>query len=363
MYEGDLYKLLDKQGLSFNASTYREFIHFYITGSYVHFDLAAEIITKILHPIEVTPCDFETEKKRIKAEIHEQDYKTSLECFSNNIVWEGTAQTGSICGTCSNIDKISLRKLREFQNKVVNRDNIFFYVTGNVSDKNLEKLIFEIDKFTIGAGVELNNVVDVPDGFGKRNGEVYLKNSTYSIVRFSFDVETDKYSDAALELFFDILFSGDSCILFQNLSEKSGLVYGYDARFAKYNNIGNIYFSYEVKTNKVEETVKVVIESLKCLKNGVGDRLQYVKAPYVDNAMILFDNSEEFNWNRAYENHILNCNYPDIETRKRAFSDITEKCIEEIACDVLRRNNLVLAMKSNKKKIDLDKIRSIVSEL
>lgn len=362
-YDGKLYQILDKHGLTFNASTYREFVHFFIVGSVSHFDLAAEIISKLLEPINVLSSEFELEKKRVKAEIREEDYRTSLECFSNNIVWEGTPQTRSICGSCANIDKFSAKKISDFQKNVANRDNMFFYLTGAVNDSNVEKLLFEIGRHTISGGTSYHNQVEVPAAFGNRSGEVYLKNSTYSIVRFSFDVDTSKYSDAAMELFFDVLFSGDSCIMFQSLSEKSGLIYGYDARFAKYNNIGNIYFSYEVQTSKLEETVKVVIDSLKKLKCDIGDKLEYVRAPYVDNAMILFDNPEEFNWNRVYENHILLCDYPDIDARIKAFSSVVNEDIRVIAEDVLQPKNLVVAMKSNKKKIDLNRIRSIVDEL
>jgi len=362
-YDGNLYQILDKYGLTFNASTYREFVHFYINGATHNFDLAAEIIAKILQPIIIDNLDFNIEKKRIKAEIHEEDYRTSLECFSNNVVWEGTPQVRSICGQCSNIDKISFKKLIEFQKNVVNSDNLFFYVTGNVSEEETLNLMRKIEKFPVNKGIVYNNVVSIPNNFGNRIGDIYLKNCSYSMVRISFDINTSRYSDAAMELFFDILFSGDSCIMFQSLSEKSGLIYGYDARFAKYNNIGNIYFSYEVKTNKVEQTIQVVVDCLKQLKSGIGDKLDYVKAPYIDNAMILFDNPEEFNWNRAYENHILNCEYTDIESRIKAFSDVKNTDIELIANEVLQPKNLVVAMKSNKKKIDLDKIRSIVREL
>ena len=203
----------------------------------------------------------------------------------------------------------------------------------------------------------------MPERFGNRNGEVYLKNCSYSIVRFSFDIDTSMYKDAEMELFFDVMFSGESCIMFQNLSEKSGLIYGYDARFSKYNNIGNIYFSYEVQGPKVYETVSTVIESLRRLKDGITNELDYAIAPYVDNAMILYDNPEEFNWNRAYEGHILNCDYDSIEDRIEAFSSVTPENITKIARDVLKPENLVVTMKANKNKIDLDKIRSIVKGL
>ena len=362
-YNGELYRILDKHGLTFNASTYKEFIHFYINGAVKHFDTAVEIMSKALSPINIPGTELEIERKRIKAEIREEDYRTSLECFTNGIVWQGTPLENSICGSCKSVDKYNLKNLQEYHSRIFNSNNIFFYVTGAVTDKQTDMLVNAIGEHSLSNGNEYENIAAVPKGFGDRRGEVYLKNSSYTIVRFNFDVNTSKYRDAELELFFDLMFSGESCVIFQNLSEKSGLVYGYDARFAKYNNIGNIYFSYEIQSNKVEETVRVVIESLKSLKSGVGDMIDYVRAPYVDNAMILFDNPEEFNWNRAYENHILRCDYPDVESRIKAYEAVSGDDLCAIAKDVLTVSNMVVTIKGNKNKINCERVKNIINTI
>lgn len=363
VYKGELSHILDRNGLVFNATTYKEFIHFYINGSPAHFDLAADIFSEILAPITLDSDELEIEKKRVKAEIHEDNYKTTLDCFTNEIVWKGTDLIRSICGTCKSVDSFSKSRLSTFKNSIFSTQNMFFYLTGNVNEDNINYLIAKIQEHNIPEGISGDNNADIPVGFCKRNASVYLKNCNYSMVRFSFDIETAKYSDAEMELFFDVLFSGDSCVVFQNLSEKNGLIYGYDARFSKYNNIGNIFFSYEVQSRRIEETIAIVVDSLNNLKQGIGDRIHYVKAPYIDNAMILFDNPEEFNWTMAYENHILNCNYDCIEDRINAFSKVTSERLTDIAKDVLNINNVVLTIKGNKKKIDLDKISSILKRI
>jgi hypothetical protein len=44
---GELYPLLDKHGIEFNASTYSEMVQFYITGAKSNFNIAAETPNKI----------------------------------------------------------------------------------------------------------------------------------------------------------------------------------------------------------------------------------------------------------------------------------------------------------------------------
>lgn len=74
----NLYQTLDRCGLDFNASTYEEFIQFIITGAPAHFEEAAEILTGIFEPITLPEEVIDTERKRIKAEIREEDEESSL---------------------------------------------------------------------------------------------------------------------------------------------------------------------------------------------------------------------------------------------------------------------------------------------
>ena len=93
---GELYSLLDRQGIEFNASTYSEMVQFYTSGATEAFHTGAEIITKVLSPIILDKSEIDTERKRIKAEIREADDKNSLLVFSNGIVHAGTSLSRSI---------------------------------------------------------------------------------------------------------------------------------------------------------------------------------------------------------------------------------------------------------------------------
>ena len=60
--DGELYSTLDRFGMEFNASTYSEMVQFYITGATENFDLASEIIARILSPIILSASEIKTER-------------------------------------------------------------------------------------------------------------------------------------------------------------------------------------------------------------------------------------------------------------------------------------------------------------
>ena len=166
--DGELYSTLDRFGMEFNASTYSEMVQFYITGATENFDLASEIIARILSPIILSASEIKTERERIKAEIRESDDSTSLSSFAGNIVHEGTSLARTITGTLGGVEKITKTRLEEYRKSVETPDNLFFYVTGNFDEKNLDKLSSEIEKYQLSEGKTKENIAPVCKNFGKR---------------------------------------------------------------------------------------------------------------------------------------------------------------------------------------------------
>lgn len=73
----------------------------------------------------------DTERKRIKAEIREEDEESSLAYFTKKIAWKNTSLERTITGKKKTLDKIKGKQLRKFQKEVLSSNNIFFYISGN----------------------------------------------------------------------------------------------------------------------------------------------------------------------------------------------------------------------------------------
>ena len=71
------------------------------------------------------------------------------------------------------------------------------------------------------------NLAPIPEDFGQRHVLINVKNSRYSMVQFSYDFVTSKYTAAELALLYDVLSSGENSLMHQELSEKRGLIYSF----------------------------------------------------------------------------------------------------------------------------------------
>ena len=363
MMDGSLYATLDRHGMEFNASTYSEMVQFYITGAKENFDLAAEIIAKILSPIILSASEIKTERERIKAEIREGDDSTSLSTFSGNIVHEGTSLARTITGTLGGVDKITKTRLEAYRRSVSTGENIFFYVTGNYTEQNLEKLSSEIEKYSLGEGKRNENVAPVCKSFGKREGQVHIKNADFTMLRFSFDMDMSKMTVAESDLLYDMLLGGYNSRFFIEMSENRGLFYDISGSSERYNNIGTFVFSFEVRGGSVYDAVETTVALLREFKENIPDESTMMKAGYVTNAKLLYDEPRELNFTFAYDNHIMNAGYKSVEERAERYKAVTPRRIREVAEVIFRPENLTLTLKGNKKKIDTAKLEEIIRKL
>ena len=368
-----MYQILDKLGLYFNGATYKELIQLYIVGAPEHFEEAAEILLRVFNPLLLTKEDFKTEQQRVKAEIREAEEFKSLDYFAGTFAWQSTPVKNTILGTKGNISRFSAKRAEAYRSEILQGGNAFFYVTGNVTQEQMEFLRSRAD----GAGAGKNsgntgictsvtgsrsNRISLPPDFGCRPLTVHVKNSTYSLVQFSFDITEEDCLGAELNLLYDILFSGENGLIHQELSEKRGWIYSISSVLEKYSNGGRVYFTYEIDKKNLLPSVELVAKKLSSLNDeeSFAERLQYVLPEYVDNAWMVYDDNEAFNWQRAYEGHIMQWLSGDIEETRRIYERVTPSRLRDIAYQIFRLQNLVLSVKGKASQIDTAAVREIL---
>ncbi len=362
LMNGRMYREIDKLGLYFNGVTYKEFMQLYIIGAPEHFRQAADILLRAFEPVALPVSELETEKQRVKSEIREADEFKSLDYFAGTFVWEKTPLSRSILGSRGTVSRFSCRKIAAYQRNVLSPGNVFFYVTGNVTDEEIEYLARQAEKlsFAPDTGTETErrrNMAPVPERFGRRDGRIHVKNSSYCMIQFSYDLFAERFTGAELALLYDILFSGENSLMHQELSEKRGLIYSFSPALEKYCNIGRLCFTYEVARKDLLRSLQVVRESLSAVGTDMEERLSLVLPEYTDNAYMVYDDNENFNWQRVYESHIMGDKSRSIEETKAAFLQVSPDRLRAMAGEIFAADNLVLCIKGDRKRVDEEEIR------
>lgn len=359
---GELYPLLDREGLEFNASTYSDMIQFYMAGASEKFGIACRIFPHLLEPLTLDGKEIDLERRRVRAEIREGDDRTSLGTFSLKILYPDHPLALPIVGTGSSVSRLSGKKLEAFRQRIFSPGNFFFFVTGNFDEEEIDALLRAVGEIPLSRCEPFDGIVPIPQGFGKRGG-VYLKNADFTMLRFHFDLDMTKVTLPEVDLLYDILFSGYNSRFFIEMSENRGLFYDINGSVERCPNLGLLYFTYEVKEKDVAESVKITMRILSEMKTSVLSEEEMMKASYVDNAGLLFDDPREFNFTMAYDAHILGLGYRSLDERVAAYRAVTPKRLSEVAHIVFRPENLTLTMKGNKKKIDTEELQKMFSLL
>ncbi len=360
---GTLYSTLDAAGLEFNASSYAEMVQFYISGAVKNFSLAADILPEILSPVILDKSEIDAERKRIKAEIRESDDKNSLSAFSNEITYENTSLSRSILGSNKTVDKMTRLRLEQYRKAAFTRENVFVYVTGNFEDEDIDYLSEKIGEKALYDGERHDNYAPVPNSFKQRPSAVNIKNADFTMLRFSFDLDMSCLSVPETDLIYDVLFSGYASRFFMEMSERRGIFYDINGALERYRNIGELYFSFELREAELYEALEISVDILNRMKSELLSEGELMKAAYVDNAYILFDDAREFNFTFAYDTHIMKLPYSSPEERRAAYAEITPERIMQAACEIFKCSNLTFTMKGKKRKIDTGRILNILKGL
>lgn len=363
--DGKLNKELDRMGAYFNGCTYKELVEFKIVAPERYFRECADIITKVFEDYKFSDEDFAVEKKRIKSEIREDDEKKSIDYIAGKRVWKNTVLSGSVAGSSSIVDAIGRKKLSKFNKGIRVSSNIFAYVTGKFTEDDVKYLGEKLSVYEMSSNTKCarNNVAPVPKNMFKRDADVLIKKGDVCEVRFSFDIDKTKCSCVELDLLYDVLFNGESCKIFDSLSDKTGLIYSYDSAIEMYENIGNMYFSYAVKEKRLLESIERVILVFKQLKDGVDEELDYAKQPYIDSVDMLLDDPDGLNWLMAFESHMLNQAYTGLRDRKEAYQKVTSERMLEVIKGIFKKNNLCVAIKTTSGKIKNQSVEKIIKKL
>lgn len=343
---GTLYRELDRCGLTLSGATYNELVQISVQGSPKHFEKAVDILLLALSPLVITPSELNAEKERVKREIREDTYRSSVDAMSQKAVWEGTGLAETITGTVGAISRVTVNKLKSFCEKVLCRNNLFLCLTGAFDQKQYDYLLNKASEIELPEGEVRLNIAEKPARFFRRQPDVTVKRGDYCKIKLAFDIDCTDRAKPVRDLVYDVLFQGDTSKVFLELSEKNGYVYSFDANLDEYSNLGSLTLAFETSPADFEPALRCVWEIFKSMTRSVSeDELALAKVPYTENSEFILDDAEGLNWNKAWESHILGFEYNTLEERRKAYSAVTSQEAREMAEKIFKLSNLTISAK------------------
>lgn len=360
-YDRDFYELLTRHGLSFNATTYKEFLCFEISGLTMGLPFAADLIEKMFQPFDLTAEEYRTEKLRIKAEIREESETTTLSYLLNQKAWEGTALERTIAGSCSSVERISRRRLAAFREEFLVAGNMLVYLTGRVPQAALPRLLEAVERIPTYPGPVRDNAAPVPADFGNRPAVVHKKSDSYHYLAMAFDIDNGRFSAGIRDLLYSILFEGEDALFYQQMSERAALVYGVDSTLEQYRNVSKLSFRFEIARKDIPAALKELSKLFRMLRQGQFS-FENCLQKQLTKWELMRDDPSSLNWYMAFENHILGAEpvEPDRECFGR-YAGITKADLMTAAGEIFRPENLTFAVKGNVRHLREEELLGLIT--
>ncbi len=363
-YGENFYEIMAANGVDIDACTYKEFLHFSVSGPSYSFEFASDLFCRLFDEIKISSDEFQREKARIKAEFRERDEKHTLDYAFSKAVWKDTCVEKTILGSLGNVSRISLKKLNEYRNIIFSVDNVCVVLTGNVSDSGIESFKNKLGSVKLNPNkIYFNNSAGNAAKVFCRNDDIIVMASDWCYIKIGFDVETQKYRGGVHDLLYSILFKGDKALIYNSLSEDNPLIYSYDATYEQYDDISNISVKFEVAQENMLEAFEYLIKSFNRLKSGDFNfeaNYKYELASCVFTA----DNPSNLNWDLGYYNFILKTDALNFYDEKFGrFNGISKEDVVEAAKDIFQRRNATVAIKSSKRRIKTNELEGVLELL
>lgn len=268
-FQEDLYGLLSRNGLYFNARTGNPYIEFDICGSPAGIPLAADMLRQMLTPIRLSAKDYRIEKDRILAEMIFRQTGGPHADFERRY-WEGSPVGRPILGTPAKVNRISRNRLNGYLQSLLVPGNVQLCLTGGISEEHLALLLDAAAQIPMHEGQHQPRELQPPRDFGKREKFVHYP-ADVDYLRFDFDIDPAKCPKAVMDLIREILFCGSDALFYRQLSEDTGLIYGYAFPFVEYRNFGTTGFGFHVDMNRMEPTMQALQRAMQMLEKGEYD--------------------------------------------------------------------------------------------
>lgn len=361
----EISQIIEGIGGEINASTSDESTLLYVKVPQEQFKVAFDVLTDIILNSLMREEDLCKEKKVISEEIKKyQDIPEELvEVLLDKLMWKGHPLGRCILGDEKSINNIQREDLLSYVNEFYRPNNLVISIAGNIK---IEEVALQAKKYfeKLDRG-EIKKYLPAPQNQKTSQTGIKFKKTNQTHLCFGFPgisrLHPDKYSMDLLDI---ILGSGLSSRLFQEIRVKRSLAYDIHSFIQYFSDTGSFNIYAGIDSNKLKETIKVIIEELKKIKNDNlrEEELRKAKEMY-KGALSL---SMESTLNRAFwfGSKLLLYDRPlTFDEVKEKIEEVRVKDIQRMAQSTFIKSRINLSIVGSYKEKDKEEYNSLLQEL
>ena len=343
-------KEIEVAGGELNAFTSKEMTAFYSATIRETSDVAKEMVADVFMNPLLLPADTELEKKIVLQEISmwENDPESYIHSILAETLWNGHPLANNEAGRSEVVAKMTSDDLMEYYKERYVRPNIAVFAAGAVNPDETVKWVNEtFDKMNEGRKITRSKPGTIRPEYKavQRKGD-----HVYTGIGFR-SYPADHKDISALTVLNAILGSGMSSRLFQNVREEKALVYSVYSTVEQNSDAGSLAVYMSSTEENVMEAMNTAISTIRKFKEeGMTDGEMQRAKNLIKGATARQLESTSMKVYRMARKFMLTGVAEPMEKSIEKINAVSEEDIMRVASDVLRNNNLALAIYGPKNK-------------
>lgn len=358
----ELYYRMESIGSTLCGKTYRDMISFSMKVVPMYVNESINIFRDLIIAKDWTEEDLEKEKQVVINQILEKGDYVSVAKEVENSVFKGHNLTNAIMGTVESVQSIELDQIRSYKEKTFVTENMLLCITGNIDDSTREYIETVLGEINLTAGNSSISVI--PSKFHKRKPDVVFTNFTDDApidVALAFDITYLSKDVDYITLLNCVLGEGVGSRLQRCIREDKGFSSNIYSGITWFSGFALLYVEFSVNKRNFYPCLKDVVSVINEIKKELTDKDLDVTIPfYTTNLMFNEDDTEEMNFQIAYNNLVFDRDY--VTNRSFDREEIAIQ-IKSMARKIFSSKNCTVAAVGNLRGTTKKEIRNIIMEL
>ncbi len=341
---GDISEAIDSVGGLLNGGTDRELTVYYCKVGAPHLPLALDVLVDMVRAPRFEPSEMEKERRVILEELAMiADTPSQLvDLLIDQALWADQPLGWDVAGTEESVKAIDRQVALDYLSRQYVPSNTVVSVAGNIDHR---QVVEQVAAFWSDCPPgSPSSWYPATDGRGPRCALRYKKSEQAHLCLAVRGLPIQHPDRHALALLSVILGEGMSSRLFLELRERQGLVYDVHSYVSHFLDSGAFTVYAGVDPANTVDALKVIIEELVCLRDGVGED-ELVKAKELSKGRLLLrleDTRSVAGWLGAQELLLGEVRTPDQVVA--LLEAVTVHDVQRVARDLLVSDQLHMAL-------------------